>query len=64
MSVERALRIKKALYLGEQQDKDNKYYRVADVLSDLKHYCKHNNIDWNSEVDLSEIYYNNEEDDE
>ena len=35
---DRANRIKKALGLNGE-DKGNKYYRVADVLCDLKHYC-------------------------
>ena len=34
---ERAERIKNGLSLGEQEDKGNRYYRVADVLSDLRH---------------------------
>ncbi len=58
---ERAERIKKALSLGEQEDKGNKYYKVADVLSDLRHYCAENNIDWFDEVNLSDLYYDKEE---
>ena len=57
---ERAERLKKALSLGEQEDKGNKYYRVADVLSDLRHYCDENNIDWFDEVTLSHLYYDKE----
>jgi hypothetical protein len=35
---DRATRIKKALGLNGE-DKANKYYRVADVISDLMHFC-------------------------
>ena len=57
---ERAERIKKALSLGEQQDKSNKYYRVADVLSDLRHYCDKNNLDWVNEVNQADLFYDEE----
>ena len=57
---ERVERIKKTLSLGEQKDKGNKYYRVADVLSDLRHYCDETNIDWFDEVNTADLFYDEE----
>ena len=44
----------------EALDDENNYYRVADVLCDLKHYCDKFKIDFNQEIKMSEIYYDDE----
>ena len=54
--------LRKHYLSGEQQDKGNKYYRVADVLSDLMHYCDKNNIDWYNEVNYANLFYNEDND--
>ena len=66
---DRANRIKKALGLNGK-DKGNKYYRVADVISDLMHFCDHypyfkpdeTKITFNSEYNKGiEFYYEERE---
>ena len=44
----------------ERKDDKNNYYRVADVLCDLKHYCNKFKIDFNQEIKMSKIFYNDE----
>ena len=44
----------------ERKDDENNYYRVADVLCDLKHYCDKFKIDFQQEIKMSKIYYNDE----
>ena len=44
----------------ERKDDKNNYYRVADVLCDLKHYCDKFKIDFDQEIKMSKIYYNDE----
>ncbi len=44
----------------EALDYENNYYRVADVLCDLKHYCDKFKIDFDQESKMSEIYYDDE----
>jgi hypothetical protein len=56
----RAKRIEKALSLGKQKDKGNQYYRVADVVTDLRHFCDREGISWGDEIAMSEIYYESE----
>ena len=59
---DRANRIKKIL--GLQGDKSN-YYRVADVICDLMHYCEHykkhpdddEDINFNNELTKAEKFY-------
>jgi hypothetical protein len=46
------------------EDSENEYYRVADVLCDLKHFCDEFRIDFNEEVEQSEVFYQNELDNE
>jgi len=41
-------------------DNQKEYYRVADVLTDLRHYCDSQGIDWDQETDTSEIFYDSE----
>ena len=62
---ERANKIKKLLGL---QGEDSEYYRVADVICDLMHYCDYNkehpddeeDIDFNNELTKAEMFYNEE----
>ena len=58
----RAEKIKKLLGLNGQ-DNDT-YYRVADVLCDLKHFCDEFKIDFNEEEQQSEVFYQYELDKE
>ena len=41
-------------------DSEDEYYRVADVLCDLKHFCDAESIDFNDEMDRSETFYEQE----
>jgi len=36
------------------------WYRVADVISDLRHFCDVKNIDFDQELQMAETYYTNE----
>ena len=53
---DRANKIERILGL-QGNDTDKEYYRVADVICDLKHFCNKNNIDFNSEWELSSQFY-------
>ena len=44
----------------EALDDENNYYRVADVLCDLKHYCDKFKIDFDQESKMSKILYDDE----
>ncbi len=61
---DRINKVKRLLGLTTNEDnrKDYKknYYRVADVLCDLKHYCDKFKIDFDQEIKMSKIYYNDE----
>tara|TARA_R100001086_G_scaffold86223_2_gene42095 strand:- start:162 stop:359 length:198 start_codon:yes stop_codon:yes gene_type:complete len=57
---ERANKVRRLLGLQER-DTPKEYYRVADVLCDLRHYCMINNIDYEKEVEQAEHYYSLEE---
>jgi hypothetical protein len=37
-------------------DNETEYYRVADVLSDLQHYCRLKGIDYIEEIRMSDSY--------
>jgi len=52
----RANKIKRILGL-QGNDTDKEYYRVADVICDLKHFCNKNNIDFDNELELSDQFY-------
>ena len=41
-------------------DSENEYYRVADVLCDLKHFCDAKKINFNDELYMSETFYEQE----
>ena len=60
---DRALKVKKLLGM-QGEDLENKYYRVADVLCDLKHFCDEFKIDFNEEEQQSEVFYQYELDKE
>ena len=53
---DRANKIERILGL-QGNDTDKEYYRVADVICDLKHFCNKNNIDFDSEWELSDQFY-------
>ena len=38
-------------------DTDGEYYRVADVITDLRHFCKAKGIDFEQEQEMAETYY-------
>ncbi len=56
---DRVKKIESILGLMGEESKD-KYYRVADVICDLKHFCDAKKINFNHEIDMSEIFYNSE----
>jgi hypothetical protein len=56
---DRVKKIESILGLMGEESKD-KYYRVADVLCDLKHFCDTKSINFYDEMDMSEIFYNSE----
>ena len=60
---DRALKVKKLLGM-QGEDSENEYYRVADVLCDLKHFCDEFKIDFNEEEQQSEVFYQYELDKE
>ena len=41
-------------------DNSKEYYRVADVLTDLRHYCDSQNIDFDQEMTTSITFYESE----
>ena len=61
---DRANKVKRLLGLIKDDNKarDDKkhYYRVADVICDLKHYCDKFKIDYDNEIRMADIYYNDE----
>ena len=50
------------LIKNNSKAKDDKkhYYRVADVICDLKHYCDKFKINYANEVRMANIYYEEE----
>ena len=63
---DRADRIKRILGL-RGEDNDSEYYRVADVICDLMHYCDYNEkhpddyqIEWDNEMKMAIEFYNGE----
>jgi len=60
---QRALKVKKLLGLNEElhgKDEKNTYPRVGDVITDLRHYCDLFKLDWEREIHLSELHYEDE----
>ena len=60
----RIKKVKRLLGLIEDKDQavddENHYYRVADVLCDLQHYCDKYVIDFNQEKHMADVFYNDE----
>jgi len=56
---DRVKKIKSLLGL-RNEDTDEEYYRVADVLCDLRHFCDAEFIDFKDEVEQSELFYKEE----
>ena len=63
---DRANRIKRMLGL-QGEDNDSEYYRVADVICDLMHYCDYNKehpdgykIEWENEMNSALDFYKEE----
>ena len=52
---DRANKIARLLGLRGNDD-DKEYYRVADVLCDLQHYCEINDKDFNEEMELAKTF--------
>ena len=42
------------------EDNEKEYYRVADVLTDLRHFCDSQSIDFDQEMTKSITFYENE----
>ena len=56
---QRVAKVRRILGLrGEDNQKE--YYRVADVLTDLRHYCDSQNIDFDQEMTTSITFYESE----
>ena len=56
---DRAKKIKSILGL-RGKDTDKEYYRVADVICDLRHFCDSNSINFDDEIDRAETFYEQE----
>ena len=56
---DRAKKIKSILGL-RGKDTDKEYYRVADVICDLRHFCDSRSINFNDEMDRAETFYEQE----
>ena len=52
----RVLKVKRLLGL-KGNDTKSEYYRVADVLCDLKHFCNSKGIEFEKEMQLANLYY-------
>lgn len=62
-NVGRAEKIYRLLGL-EGEDTPDQYYRVADVLCDLRHWCDRNGVDFAQEESMAVTYYEDELDEE
>ena len=58
-NFERVAKIKRILGL-RGKDNQEEYYRVADVLTDLRHFCDSKSIDFDQEMTKSITFYENE----
>tara|TARA_R100000664_G_scaffold3685_2_gene8086 strand:+ start:5 stop:211 length:207 start_codon:yes stop_codon:yes gene_type:complete len=56
---DRAKKIKSILGL-RGKDTDKEYYRVADVICDLRHFCDFKSINFDDEMDRAETFYEQE----
>jgi len=49
------------LFKGDRAvDDETHYYRIADVLCDLQHYCDKYAIDFSQEIRMADVYYKDE----
>ena len=58
-NFERVAKIKRILGL-RGKDNQEEYYRVADVLTDLRHFCDSQSIDFDQKMTKSITFYENE----
>ena len=56
---DRVKKIKSLLGL-RGKDSDEEYYRVADVICDLRHFCDAKSINFDDELDMSVTFYEQE----
>ena len=56
---DRVKKIKNLLGL-RGKDSDEEYYRVADVICDLRHFCDAESIDFYNEIDTAETFHEQE----
>jgi hypothetical protein len=59
----RVNKIKKLLGLledDEARDDETHYYRVADAICDLRHYCDNHAIDFEQEIYMANVFYKDE----
>ena len=60
----RIKKVKRLLGLIENDEKkaddENHYYRVADVLCDLQHYCDKYAINFDQEIHMADVFYKDE----
>ena len=59
-NTKRVLKIKRLLGL-KGNDTESEYYRVADVLCDLRHFCDSKGIEFEKEMRLADMYYAKEQ---
>ena len=55
-NLARAKKVKKLLGL-RGNDTDSEYYRVADAVTDLMHFCDSKGIDFDQEMRMADTYY-------
>ena len=58
-NTKRVLKIKRLLGL-KGNDTESEYYRVADVLCDLRHFCDSKDIEFDDEMQSAINYYQSE----
>ena len=56
----RVRKVKRLLGL-KGNDTKSEYYRVSDVLCDLKHFCDSKGIEFEKEMRLADMYYAKEQ---
>ena len=45
---------------AEALDDETHYYRIADVVCDLQHYCDKYAIDFDQEIRMADVFYKDE----
>ena len=59
----RVKKVKRLLGLFEDNralDDETHYYRIADVVCDLQHYCDKYAIDFDQEIHMADVFYKDE----